>query len=655
MGREPRRARQRGQGLVEFALVLPILLLMVWGVMEFGRLLYLYSEVSNAAREAVRYGIAGGDDPTNPRFNDCEGIRNTARDAAVLSGLEADDVQISYDDGATLIGTCPANPEDIGFGDRLVVTVTKEISTLVLFQGAGPFRLQFGTARTIPKYGIPTTGLVGGLGRCSLAPPAMSFEFEPYCSYDHGEPLVQFSWGSVAGAAGYNLYLEGDPEPLAAGLPPDVFQYPVPDDTYVAVVAGGYYYVRPYDSQDLECVFSNSVEIDVSQCVPRVLPPSNFGYHDDNPPGDCIGHFYWSHTGALGYRLYQNGVLFVDGIPGADQRYPAEGITETFESAMYTLSGYDAGGEGPPSDPEQLVLGPGCGAADPLIPPTNLAFTQTVDACHGYFTWTPGSPLDARFGLGFDPLDPEDPPYFVDQDITARRFPEAAGEDACFADGRYWVYAYRPILEWSDPSAPVDRLEGCDCALHPVDITYYFHTSPTPPTGHGDSPPPLTMDGNPPTSAVLYNYSGSQSNRQGREVKSGGVSPPSGDEDRYLAWTVDLANQLTIVEGTAQVTLWGNNPSNVELMSAVALLVRVDGSWKTLGGSAAIWPRVTPAAGSWDQRVVSVPVQETAIPAGSRLMVWVTVPSGSAGKRLSLAYDTVSYPSGLELTGAWGP
>jgi hypothetical protein len=64
---------------------------------------------------------------------------------------------------------------------------------------------------------------------------------------------------------------------------------------------------------------------------------------------------------------------------------------------------------------------------------------------------------------------------------------------------------------------------------------------------------------------------------------------------------------------------------------------------------------VTPAAGSFDERVVTVPVQETVIPPGSQLMVWVTIPSGAGGKKLTVAYDAVPYPSRLELTGGWGP
>jgi Flp pilus assembly protein TadG len=45
-----------GQSLVEFALVLPIFLLMMFGVIDAGRYVFANSAVSNAAREGARLG-----------------------------------------------------------------------------------------------------------------------------------------------------------------------------------------------------------------------------------------------------------------------------------------------------------------------------------------------------------------------------------------------------------------------------------------------------------------------------------------------------------------------------------------------------------------------------------------------------------------------
>lgn len=50
------RVRTRGQGLVEFALVLPVFLLMVFGLIDGARFVYLNSVLSQAAREGARLG-----------------------------------------------------------------------------------------------------------------------------------------------------------------------------------------------------------------------------------------------------------------------------------------------------------------------------------------------------------------------------------------------------------------------------------------------------------------------------------------------------------------------------------------------------------------------------------------------------------------------
>ena len=50
------RPDQRGQALVEFALILPILLLVVTGIMQFGILLSGQIALVNGVREAARYG-----------------------------------------------------------------------------------------------------------------------------------------------------------------------------------------------------------------------------------------------------------------------------------------------------------------------------------------------------------------------------------------------------------------------------------------------------------------------------------------------------------------------------------------------------------------------------------------------------------------------
>jgi len=53
------RKRSRGQNLVEFALVLPILLILFMGIFDFGWILNQQIQMDNAVRQAARSGAVG--------------------------------------------------------------------------------------------------------------------------------------------------------------------------------------------------------------------------------------------------------------------------------------------------------------------------------------------------------------------------------------------------------------------------------------------------------------------------------------------------------------------------------------------------------------------------------------------------------------------
>lgn len=58
-----RRKRTTGQSLVEFTILLPVLLILISGLIEFGFMLNYYLDLIDAAREAARW--AAGDDPVH--------------------------------------------------------------------------------------------------------------------------------------------------------------------------------------------------------------------------------------------------------------------------------------------------------------------------------------------------------------------------------------------------------------------------------------------------------------------------------------------------------------------------------------------------------------------------------------------------------------
>lgn len=60
----PDANRSRGQALVEFAIVIPIFLLLLFAMLEFGFMLYSQMTVSNSAREAARAATVDPDPST---------------------------------------------------------------------------------------------------------------------------------------------------------------------------------------------------------------------------------------------------------------------------------------------------------------------------------------------------------------------------------------------------------------------------------------------------------------------------------------------------------------------------------------------------------------------------------------------------------------
>lgn len=53
---------EKGQSLVEFSIILPLLLLVVMAIIEFGMMFNSYISIQNASREGARSGIVGSSD-----------------------------------------------------------------------------------------------------------------------------------------------------------------------------------------------------------------------------------------------------------------------------------------------------------------------------------------------------------------------------------------------------------------------------------------------------------------------------------------------------------------------------------------------------------------------------------------------------------------
>ncbi len=101
--------------MVEFAILLPVLLVILFGVLDLGRIMHAVITITNAAREGARYG--------SMYPSDGPGIVATVRQEAQSSGIDLTDTT-----RATIIQSCPSG---CGRGLPLRIEVTYQFQLIL--------------------------------------------------------------------------------------------------------------------------------------------------------------------------------------------------------------------------------------------------------------------------------------------------------------------------------------------------------------------------------------------------------------------------------------------------------------------------------------------------------------------------------------------
>jgi Flp pilus assembly protein TadG len=127
MNRPPsrgRKARDRGSVAVEFALVLPVLLLIVFGIVDFGRALNAQISLTGAAREGARLAALG--------YTNAQVQSRVAAAAPSLSGITTR-VAASCPDGA---GPAADAQVDVSYTFRFITPIGA-VASLIGGSGLG--------------------------------------------------------------------------------------------------------------------------------------------------------------------------------------------------------------------------------------------------------------------------------------------------------------------------------------------------------------------------------------------------------------------------------------------------------------------------------------------------------------------------------------
>ncbi len=143
------RSRAAGQSLVEFALVFPIIILLIMAFAEIGRAVFAYNTIANAARQGARVASVNQladvtecdesrpiEDPYQPHWS----MRGCAIVAGKTIGLTTSNISVSYEapPGTTL----DCDPT-LHVGCIAVLTVTYHFALTTPFVSSliGPFTM----------------------------------------------------------------------------------------------------------------------------------------------------------------------------------------------------------------------------------------------------------------------------------------------------------------------------------------------------------------------------------------------------------------------------------------------------------------------------------------------------------------------------------
>ncbi|MHB8868527.1 MAG: TadE family protein [Thermoleophilia bacterium] len=112
---------ERGTALVEFAMVLPVLLILVFGIIDFG--LYLYNDLrlTHAARDAARYASVNDAAGADAAIDSAALVSTTLNSRSVDLGSSGHEATVSLE--ATYRTLTPL-PGLVGIGNTLAIHAT---------------------------------------------------------------------------------------------------------------------------------------------------------------------------------------------------------------------------------------------------------------------------------------------------------------------------------------------------------------------------------------------------------------------------------------------------------------------------------------------------------------------------------------------------
>jgi Flp pilus assembly protein TadG len=168
------RTRSLGQAVVEFALIIPVFMLLLLVAVDFGRVFFTYIQLNNAAREGAAYAALN---PTTDNATlTTAALRESNVQAQSGEGLVAATATCVDGSGAGL--TCATALGGTGAGNRVIVSVGETFNFFTpLIGNFWPGGLHVGTSASAPIVDYAPGGGTPP-ATCTTKPPTPTFTWQ---------------------------------------------------------------------------------------------------------------------------------------------------------------------------------------------------------------------------------------------------------------------------------------------------------------------------------------------------------------------------------------------------------------------------------------------------------------------------------------------
>jgi Flp pilus assembly protein TadG len=254
--------RSRGQALVEFALIVPVMLLLLLIAIDFGRLFFSYVQINNAAREAASYASHFPQD--NAQISNVA-LQETNAQSQVGESAFVVTTSCKNSAGVTLASCALAAGGAAGAGNTITVNVNERFTFLTPLIGA-----MFSNLHLIADATATVTDFASSSGGsppagCSLPVPSFVVNVTSGMTV-FADPTASRPNSGVCNISGFNWSWDSDPNNDTVGT--------ATGDSHTYTIPGTYIITLEVTNQAGAATTTGSITVPVVPTIPPCAKPT---------------------------------------------------------------------------------------------------------------------------------------------------------------------------------------------------------------------------------------------------------------------------------------------------------------------------------------------------------------------------------------------